>query len=132
MKILMRVVLPIVMSLCAVSAWAQSLSTQTAPSASWGGAATGKVIGPDAAPQVGVPVIVSGPAGVTHAFTDAKGNWSVYNLAPGDYQVKPALKAAGEASVNFSVKDRGLIGRLLGSETDITTSAMRLNHDFQQ
>ncbi|CAN5527552.1 hypothetical protein BH11PSE4_BH11PSE4_12010 [soil metagenome] len=95
-------------------------------------AATGKVIGPNSEPQVGVPVVVQGPAGTTQAFTDAKGNWSLYNLQPGDYQVKPAVGANSNASVSFSVKERGLVNRWLGSEPkEITTSVMKLDKDFK-
>jgi hypothetical protein len=53
-------------------------------------AATGKVVGPDSKPPAGVPIQVTGPEGKTTAFADQNGNWSLYNLVPGTYQIKPA------------------------------------------
>jgi hypothetical protein len=96
-------------------------------------AATGKVVGPESQPQAGVPVVIEGPMGKTHAFTDAKGDWSLYNLEPGEYNVKAATgRAAGEA-VQFTVKDRGVFGKLFGSApTAVTTSAIKLNQEFKQ
>jgi hypothetical protein len=57
--------------------------------------ATGKVVEPDLKPAAGVPLQIVGPKGTTFAFTDENGNWSLYNLEPGAYQVKP-----GWASTN--------------------------------
>ena len=74
--------------------------------------ATGKVIGPDSKPQPGVPVEVTGPQGKTTAFTDQNGQWSLYNLAPGDYKVKPvAPTAPDQTSVDFKITGKGWLDR---------------------
>jgi hypothetical protein len=65
--------------------------------------ATGKVVGPDAKPQVGVPIVVKGPGGTTTAFTDYKGQWFLYNLLPGEYEVKPAV-TSDHQQVMFTVE----------------------------
>ena len=52
-------------------------------------AATGVLMGPDSKPQAGVPLSVHGPQGQITVFTDRNGNWSLYNLAPGKYDVQP-------------------------------------------
>jgi hypothetical protein len=52
-------------------------------------AATGVLIGPDSKPQAGVPLTVLGPKGQVTVFTDRNGKWSLYNLAPGSYEVHP-------------------------------------------
>jgi hypothetical protein len=52
-------------------------------------AATGVLMGPDSKPKAGVPLLVLGPQGKTTVFTDRNGKWSLYNLAPGTYQVQP-------------------------------------------
>jgi Carboxypeptidase regulatory-like domain len=80
--------------------------------------ATGKVIGPTAQPQAGVPVTVQGPSGKTYAITDDKGAWSLYNLPAGKYEVQPfdAYKSNSNSSVTFTVKEKGLLDKWLSSE----------------
>jgi hypothetical protein len=98
-------------------------------------AATGQVVGPQSQPQVGVPVIVEGPKGRTHAFTDSKGVWSLYNLEPGQYRVKPAISSAADsnAAVTFTVEEPGVFGKIFGSAPKaVSTSAIMLNKDFSQ
>ena len=103
-----------------------------APTAPGVAAATGVVVGPSAEPQVGVPVVVQGPKGVTQAFTDAKGSWRLYNLPPGEYKVKPATNAATDASVSFTVKEQGVFDRMFGKEPpQITTNVMKLDRDVK-
>jgi hypothetical protein len=46
-------------------------------------------LGPDSKPKPGVPLLVLGPQGKTAVFTDKNGRWSLYNLAPGKYEVQP-------------------------------------------
>jgi hypothetical protein len=52
-------------------------------------AATGVLVGPDSKPQAGVPPVVLGPQEKITVFTDRNGKWSLYNLAPGSYEVQP-------------------------------------------
>jgi hypothetical protein len=75
--------------------------------------ATGKVIGPDSKPQPGVPVEVTGPQGKTTAFTDQNGQWSLYNLEPGDYKVKPVAPMAPDqkTSVDFKISGKGWLDK---------------------
>jgi hypothetical protein len=79
-------------------------------------AATGTVLGPDAAPQAGVPLQVQGPLGQTHVFTGKDGTWSLYNLPPGKYEVKPVDGATTSTNktVGFTVKDAGFFDKLTG------------------
>jgi hypothetical protein len=116
-------------------ALAQNSTPPAASASTVAPAATGKVVGPESQPQPGVPVIVEGPNGKTHAFTDAKGDWSLYNLEPGQYQVRAAINPPGVANdaVEFTVKDRGVFGRIFGSAPSVvTTSAIKLHKDFAQ
>lgn len=78
--------------------------------------ATGKVVGPTAQPQVGVPVQVQGPVGKSYAFTDKDGVWSLYNLPAGDYSVQPiGTFAVGRGKiVSFTVRDPGIWTSLAG------------------
>jgi hypothetical protein len=96
--------------------------------------ATGKVVGPGSQPQAGVPVMVEGPQGKTHLFTDAKGNWSLYNLPPGNYQVRPVSGAATTTQpIEFTVKEKGLLDKLFGGEQNsIRASEIKLDKDFKQ
>jgi hypothetical protein len=117
------------------TAEAQTSASPAANVSSIAPAATGAVVGPGSQPQAGVPVIVEGPMGKTHAFTDSKGNWSLYNLEPGEYHVKAAMGSVAEPSdpVVFTVKERGVFGKIFGSEPPaVTTSAIKLNQDFKQ
>jgi hypothetical protein len=57
--------------------------------------ATGEVVTSNGQPAPGVPLKVEGSKGGTTVFTDANGKWSVYNLSPGTYLVKPAGEPAG-------------------------------------
>jgi hypothetical protein len=129
--------------LFAMQAFAPSIQTaqaqtSVAPAANTSSlvpAATGKVVGPGSQPQAGVPVIVEGPMGKTHAFTDSKGDWSLYNLEPGEYHVKAAMDSVADPSnpVAFTVKERGVFGKIFGSEPpSVTTSAIKLNQEFKQ
>jgi hypothetical protein len=52
-------------------------------------AATGVLMGPNSKPQAGVPLLVLGPQGKITVFTDRNGKWSLFNLAPGRYEVQP-------------------------------------------
>jgi len=91
--------------------------------------ASGKVVGPTAEPQAGVPVLVEGPSGKTHAFTDADGNWSLYNLSPGTYTVKPAIDES--RPVDFTVKNKGFFGKIFGSDSSaVYTSDIKLNKNY--
>jgi hypothetical protein len=112
-------------------AFGQGTTTPSAGSA----AATGQVVGPNSKPQAGIPVVVVGPQGKTHAFTDAKGSWSLYNLKPGTYSVQPTegMKAGSDQSVSFTVKEKGLFEKLFGSNnTTVYASELKLPKDFQQ
>lgn len=86
--------------------------TQQVPAGSV--AATGKVLGPDAAPKAGMALQVQGPIGKTHVFTSADGTWSLYNLPAGQYEVKPVDGASADKSVNFTVQDAGFFDKLTG------------------
>jgi hypothetical protein len=91
--------------------------------------ASGKVVGPTAEPQAGVPVVVEGPTGKTHAFTDADGNWSLYNLSPGTYKVKPAVDDG--QLVDFTVKNKGMFSKIFGSDSSaVYTSDIKLNKNY--
>jgi len=96
---------------------ANAQSSTPAPSA------TGKVVGPDAKPQVGVPIVVKGQKGTTTAFTDGKGEWSLYNLEPGKYAVGPAV-TSNAPQVEFTVEG--------GSKQQATyhASEMKLDKDW--
>jgi hypothetical protein len=92
--------------------------------------ATGKVIGPDLKPEPGIPVQVVGPEGKkTFAFTDADGSWSLYNLAPGTYEVKPGpgwSTIATQQPINFTVKQPGFWEELFGTKSDKTFHATEM------
>jgi hypothetical protein len=95
--------------------------------------ATGKVIGPDSKPQPGVPVDVTGPDGKTTAFTDESGNWSLYNLAPGSYQVQAGAGATTtQAPIDFTVKQSGILSSFFGTKQSQTyrASEMKLDKDW--
>lgn len=100
--------------------------TTTAP------AATGKVVGPNSKPQAGVPIQVTGPAGKTTAFTDEHGNWSLYNLAPGTYQIKPAagLTTTTQTPKSFTVQQTGFLGNLLGGSKTYYATEMKLDKNW--
>jgi hypothetical protein len=119
---------------CIQMAGAQNAAPPAANTSSLAPAATGRIVGPQSQPQAGVPVIVEGPMGKTHAFTDSKGDWSLYNLEPGEYRVKPAISSAADGEpVMFTVKERGVFGKIFGSEPPaVTTSVIQLNRDFNQ
>jgi hypothetical protein len=125
----------VLVGLAAQTASAQNSTPPDAGAPSGVLAATGKVVGPDQEPQAGVPVLVEGPMGKTHAFTDAKGNWSLYNLAPGKYQVKPASGTANDVNepVAFTVKEKGFFDKLFGSDKSAVLAAeIKLDKDFKQ
>jgi len=91
--------------------------------------ASGKVVGPSFEPQAGVPVVVEGPTGKTHAFTDANGNWSLYNLSPGNYKVSPAVDDSQR--IDFTVKNKGVFGKMFGSDPSaVYTSDIKLNRNY--
>jgi hypothetical protein len=120
---------------CIGTAEAQNAAAPASNASPPAPAATGKVVGPEARPQAGVPIIIEGPRGKTHAFTDAKGDWSLYNLEPGEYEVKPAVSSAAvsDEPVTFTVKERGVFGRMFGGESAaVATPAIKLNKDFNQ
>jgi hypothetical protein len=101
---------------------AQSTSQPTpAPSA------TGKVVGPDAKPQIGVPMVVQGPSGTTTAFTDDKDQWFLYNLKPGKYEVKPAVTPS-QPQVIFTVEGTGMFWSK--QQNTYRASDMKLNRDW--
>lgn len=89
-----------------IGAWAQ-----TPPPA-----VTGKVVGPSGTPVAGAPLQVQGPQGKTVVFTDANGQWSLYNLPAGNYSVTPVTTAAvSNRPVEFAIKNKGVIDKLLGN-----------------
>jgi len=89
-------------------AWAQSQSSTPV--------ATGKVVGASGAAAVGAPLQVVGPQGKTVVYTDARGQWSLYNLPAGTYSVTPLGKTpAAHQPVEFSIKDKGLVDKVFGS-----------------
>lgn len=97
--------------------------------------AVGKVVGPNSEPQSGVPVMVEGPRGKTFAFTDQNGDWSLYNLDPGTYQVQPVqgTLASTLQPVVFTVKEKSFFGKLFGGEEKpIGASEIRLKEQFKQ
>jgi hypothetical protein len=107
--------------LVVVIAFSVAASAQNAP------AATGKVVGPDSKPLAGVPIQVVGPEGATTAFTDASGTWSLYNLVPGTYQVRPAVGKTeiNQPTIGFTVSPKGLFGSNQGNT--IYTTEMKLD-----
>jgi Carboxypeptidase regulatory-like domain len=112
----------LILTMSHVGAWAQS---PPAP------AATGKVVGLSGTPMAGQPLQVQGPQGKTVVYTDAKGQWSLYNLPAGTYSVTPLIKAApSNQPVKFSIKDTGVVDKLFGN-TDKTfyASDIKLNSD---
>jgi hypothetical protein len=118
----------LVIGVPAYSAFGQ-IDTSKVVDPAGGLSASGKVVGPNAEPQVGVPVVVEGPAGKTHAFTDANGNWSLYNLSPGTYQVRPAVD--NNQQVDFTVKNKGIFGNIFGSPPSaVYTSDIKLNRNY--
>ena len=79
------------------------------PTVDLGALVSGRVVGPGDQPKAGVPIQVEGPLGTTHVFTDINGNWSLYNVQPGTYAVRPAGKVASpNPGVQFTVKEFGL------------------------
>ena len=106
----------LILTMLNIGAWAQS----PAP------AVTGKVVGPSGTPVAGAPLQVQGPQGKSVVFTDANGQWSLYNLPAGNYRVAPLTKApASDQPVEFSVKEKGAIDKLLGN-VDTTYSASEI------
>ncbi len=104
---------------------ATATETTTAP------AATGKVVGPDSKPQAGVPIQVTGPEGKTTAFTDVHGNWSLYNLAPGTYKIKPAasVTTTAQTPTTFTIQPSGFFKGLLGGSKNPTYYATEMKLD---
>lgn len=100
----------------------------TAGAANAQASATGTVVGPDSKPQPGVPIQVNGPNGRTTVFTDANGKWSLYNLAPGTYEVQPGpgVKTTTQAPMNFTIDKSGLFG----STSTYNTSVMKLDKEW--
>jgi hypothetical protein len=99
--------------------------------------ATGKVVGPNLKPERGVPVQVLGPEGKTFAVTDENGSWSLYNLAPGTYEVKAApgwTTSTGQQPISFTVKQSGFWEGLFGKKSDKTFFAtdMKVDKDSKQ
>ncbi len=97
-----------------------------------GSSVTGKVIGPGNQPQAGVPVQVEGPLGKTHVFTDANGNWSLYNVPPGTYAVRPVgntLATQGQAT-DFTVKEPGFFEKVTGDKKVLYAPEMKLDKQF--
>jgi Carboxypeptidase regulatory-like domain/TonB dependent receptor-like, beta-barrel len=80
------------LALMALSATAQDTSTK--------GGITGSVVDATGAVVPGATVTISGPIGDRVAVTDAKGNYVVPNLIPGQYSVKGALTGFKTASVS--------------------------------
>src|SRR5712664_611873 len=74
--------------------------------------AIGKVVGPTSKPEPGVPVEITGPPGKIHALTDQNGQWHVYNLPAGEYNVQP-LKAS-KSVASFTVDHKTLLQRWFG------------------
>jgi hypothetical protein len=94
-----------------------------------GASVTGRVVGRSNQPQAGVPVQVQGPLGTTHVFTDLNSNWSLYNVQPGTYAVRPAGNASSQSpAVQFTVKESGFFGKLSGS-SDTKFSAPEIKLD---
>lgn len=94
---------------------------------------TGKVIGPGDQPQAGVPVQVEGPLGKTHVFTDANGNWSLYNVPPGTYVVRPLgnTPATQGQATDFTVKETGFFEKLTGGDKKVLYAPeMKLDKQF--
>lgn len=128
MKALPRLIFSfLALGVSAYSAFGQNDTSKVDPAG--GLSASGKVVGPSSEPQAGVPVVVEGPTGQTHAFTDANGNWSLYNLSPGTYKVKPAVDDSQR--VDFTVKNKGLFGKIFGSDSSaVYTSDIKLNRNY--
>jgi hypothetical protein len=108
-----------------VIARAQSSSSPNIPPS-----ATGKVIGPDSKPQPGVPLEVTGPEGKTTAFTDQNGQWSLYNLKPGDYSVKPVTPMASDQNTTADFKIIGK-GWFDGSKSTYDAGDLKLSRSWQ-
>jgi expansin (peptidoglycan-binding protein) len=109
----------LILTMLDAGAWAQA----PAP------VAIGKVVGPGGAPVAGAPLQVQGPQGKTVVYTDAKGQWSLYNLPAGTYSVAPLNKTApSDQPVQFSIKDKGVIDKLFGNaDTTFFASEIKLN-----
>jgi hypothetical protein len=107
-------------------AWA-GVSAQSASQPTPAPSATGKVVGPDAKPQIGVPIVVTGPSGTTTAFTDDKGQWFLYNLKLGRYEVKPAVTPSQSQAI-FTVEGAGPLWSK--QQNTYRASDMKLNKDW--
>ena len=109
----------LILTMFHAGAWAQSPPL----------AATGKVVGPNGTPVAGAPLQVQGPEGKTVVYTDAKGQWSLYNLPAGTYSVTPLSKTAtSHEPVQFSIKDKGVVDKLFGgADTTFFASEIKLN-----
>ena len=121
-----KIWLPAVPFLVLIAFGATASAQSSAPVAS----ATGKVIGPESKPQAGIPIEVTGPEGKTTAFTDANGNWSLFNLAPGTYQVRPAVgSTTSQSPIEFTVTGKGVFGGLFGTTQSNTFRAEEMKLD---
>lgn len=90
-------------------------------------AATGTVVSPSGTPAANVPLQVQGPEGKTVVFTDSQGQWSLYNLPAGKYQVAPVSKSPNtEQAVQFTIQDKGVFSKFVGSATTQSTSEIKL------
>lgn len=89
---------------------------------------TGRIVGPSATPQPGVPLGIEGPSGKTHVFTDEKGYWSLYNLPPGGYKLTiPKSLEPKKDQLKFTIQKRSFIDTLTGTkQKPISTPSIEL------
>ena len=81
-------------------------------------------------PLSGIRVNVEGPSGPAHSFTDDRGNFSIMDLAPGDYRVSVELRkglTAGPEAQKVTIVDKGCAFVYFGVETDGRLSGRVMN-----
>lgn len=87
--------------------------------------AKGRVVDAKSKPEPGVPVEISGPSGKVYAVTDQSGNWHVYNLPAGKYNVQAADIGRGSdsSSVSFTIEQEGFLHRWFGGGERVKEAA---------
>jgi hypothetical protein len=111
---------------------AVSAAGAASPSSAMELAAKGKVVGPSLQPQAGVPVQVEGPQGKALVFTDKDGDWALYNLPAGRYQVKTVKGFANEdQTIAFTVPEKSFAGKWFSNnQAAYVAPSMTVKKDF--
>jgi hypothetical protein len=120
------------MKMIAVTLVAVLAAGAASPSSAMELAAKGKVVGPSSQPQPGVPVQVEGPEGKALVFTDKDGDWSLYNLPAGRYQVNTVKGFANDdQTVAFTVPEKSLASKWFSNkEAAYIAPSMTVKKDF--